>query len=452
MRGGFDVVTLKDTDFRYTRSAQRIDWTKNAYSIGPYFIDMIRSIRWNEYGFKGDATFTSPAVLVEGGKKIKETEVRSIPVTASLSGPFSFYFFGGCVYEILNSELPTPPPGSRPSLRDYVDPTGDVDVLVSMPTVRFDDKTIGDEVDDYFLKPGDDGTPVLNEVLDDYSKWLLTQIQTWLEELQKKPIFDRLFGNTVAFDHKANKNDETFHADISVRIGNLWLVRVPLLDSGMLKIQIAVQFEGTEPDHILECVIPIESKPENGFVLNRSVYEFQKKYFVLNETLPLQSYCSLIEDNRNAMLARYKFAKDEDSRHKFFNHIGRMQYLNQLFQFINPGKTTQKECPPHIIADFILTFLYSFGELRKDKDFPTSVLPESITEHLINLLYTPPRTDRSGKPIAKKLIQDSVYIEEKRTSVPVEEILTGLTLPMGGTRRRRSQRNKSRRRRTTCMK
>ena len=389
-------------------------------------------------------------MLVEGGKKIKETEVRSIPVTASLSGPFSFYFFGGCVYEILNNTLPPPPPpGSRPSLRDYVDPTGDVDVLVNVPTVRFDDKTI--EVDDYFLKPGDDGTPVLNEVLDDYSKWLLTQIQTWLEELQRKPIFDRLFGNTVAFDHKANENDETFHADISVQIGNLWLVRVPLLDRRMLKIQIAVQFEGTEPDHILECVISIESEPGKGLVINKSANEFQKKYFVWNETLPLQSYCSLIEDNRKAMIDRYKLAKVKESRHKFFNHIGRMQYLNQLFQFINPGKTTQKECPPHRIADLILHFLYSFGELRKDKDFPTSVSLESIAEHLINLLYYPPRTDREGK-IVKKLIQDSVYIEEKRTSVPVEEILTGLTLRSGGTRRRRSQRNKSRRRRTTCMK
>jgi len=103
-----------------------------------------------------------------------------------------------------------------------------------------------------------------------------------------------------------------------------------------------------------------------------------------------------------------------------------------------------QRCPFQMFAGIILHFLYSFGELRKDKDFPTSVSLESIPDHLINLLYYPPRTDREGK-IVKKLIQDSVYILEKRKSFTVEEILSGLTLPTGGTRRRRSHRNKSRR-------
>ena len=41
MKGGFDPIIIKDTDFKYTLDSERIIWTKNNYVAGIYLIQLI---------------------------------------------------------------------------------------------------------------------------------------------------------------------------------------------------------------------------------------------------------------------------------------------------------------------------------------------------------------------------------------------------------------------------
>ena len=55
-RGGFDIIPLKESDFKYTKDTNRILWTKNVFPIGEYIAQAILSIPWSTYKFKGTTT------------------------------------------------------------------------------------------------------------------------------------------------------------------------------------------------------------------------------------------------------------------------------------------------------------------------------------------------------------------------------------------------------------
>jgi hypothetical protein len=53
MKGGFEIKTVKDSEFTYTRDRGRINWVKNAYPIGLNLVSCVQNIPWLDYSYGG---------------------------------------------------------------------------------------------------------------------------------------------------------------------------------------------------------------------------------------------------------------------------------------------------------------------------------------------------------------------------------------------------------------
>jgi hypothetical protein len=225
-----------------------------------------------------------------------------------------FYFFGGCVYEIINKVLP------NVNLRDFVDPTGDIDVLLNMPAI---DVNFSGEIENYLL----DENGVMSEFLDNYTRWIINQLKIQLQSIPPL-ILDRLFENAVQFD--VSENEEAVHSDVREHLldRRVWIVRSPMYADKMIKIQVVVKFENTpESDHIIELVLPIANSIKDSGNLNNS--DFMED-FIMIHGFPVQNFINLIKDNLSAMRGRIHFYNNPELRHKLYNHVGRLQFINEL--------------------------------------------------------------------------------------------------------------------------
>lgn len=448
MKGGLRLVAVQDKDFKYTRSAQRIQWMKNLFPIGQYLIQIVRKIPWTSYEFKGnvelfhpigedDATF-DPAKPDEYVAEEVPIQTRWTMIQKKVEVPITepYYFFGGCVYEIINTLIPDPIP-----LRNYVDPTGDIDIRLYLPFIE----TPPDGIDyiNYHLKA--DGT--MNELLRNYTQWLMQQLEMQLKGIPK-PLFDQLFENTVSFDF--HEQGEALHSDLQIPVGNLWIVRVPQYDAGMIKIQVVCKFADTEADHCLEFVMPINTTPKvsnlNETILNLNDARMFIKGF------PLESFRRLLDGNLSGMKERAVLYNNEELRHKLYNHVGRIQYLNMFFSL---EKNHGFILGSHQItfANGVLQLLHYFigkreaNELRHFSHdgtvlgdaYTDDVMMLSLLRFLIRFVF--PKLDTTKPPLMK-----SVQIDSVRVGVP--ELLAKFPVAGGG-RARKTMRNRRRKRNQT---
>jgi len=436
MAGGLNLKKVEDSEFKYTRNTDRIKWTKHAIPIGEYLITCVRNIPWLDYKYSGKTTLW----VADEESRCTSDEIE---IYADLPRE-PYYFFGGCVYEILNAlalaERSRHPDIPYVNLRDYVDPTGDVDVKLVLPRVR-PAQEVDFDYSEYVLK--DDGTH-MTALLDHYTQWIFDKLREQIES--HAAIFDRLFENTERFE-LAEEPLEAAHADVFVRIGNIWLVRVLDTDLPMVKIQVVAKFLDTEPDHILELVLELTKKCDGNTIFQLDIAPLTS-ITTVKHGLRMSALSELIDGNNGGIKSRLKTHNDDELRHKFFNHVGRLQYLNNYLPTLSPRDR----------EEFVGNKLNTNRELI----ILFTTLAESIKKGQLPL-YSYNRsnnTANSNGEILRSLISNFIVLTDKTSrpadkfggQIPAEkifEILNPYLLAKGGYKRHTRRKPRRFRKRTS---
>jgi hypothetical protein len=386
-RGGFDLLPIKDSDFKYTIDTDRKLWTKNVFPIAEYIIQAIQNIPWSTYSFDAISYLWKPSGRTFESEQI---DLATYPLEA---GESRYYYFGGSVYEIMNRLYNRT---NMPNLHTYVDPTGDLDVMLILPRLHLRGGKSLDRYLAYFFhqlpyehqgrqaSPQAWGAPVVSangnrtnnntnnnnnnnhrankplaeppEILDcpneifsganatqetvvrdprrytrlieDYTDWVMDEFAKNLKKYKRGGLFDLLFGNTIPFN--LENDAEGRYADRILCIGNLKLVRSYLPYMGLIKIQLIARFTGMKrSDHICEFLLDMPYKPGSHLTL-RDYEAYEHKFHIL-KGYPLSNFAELVRGNIDSLINRYALFNG-DLRHKFYNHVGRMQYLHDFFK------------------------------------------------------------------------------------------------------------------------
>ena len=443
-KGGFNINPIQNKDFLYTRSQERIEWEQNAFPIGEYLIPLIQSIPWQQYRFQGITT-----IAEEREDEIVGIHTFSTNIEASMENfPFPYYFFGGCVYELIDRVYPN-------SIRNYIDPTGDIDVHLSLPAIT-QIPVEGDPYIDTVILPT--GKEVMSPLIDHYTQWLYRE---WVKQIQlfsNLPFFPILFGNTVPFSYQ--ENDEGKKADLFTQIHNLWIVRIPDIEGKMVKIQLLVKFTSTkESDHIVEFVLPLNctSELQGGIKYESIQIKHESNTYMLLPTIPIASFGKLLLDNCKAMVEREPMRDSDEYRHKFFNHVGRIQYLNRIlppfYQTIQNKNEYRKAMNSLFPADFEKTLFQYLLHKRKthmlwilDHEYKQSELDEftflrMLIGNMVQLNYYYTIHGRNGPKLFKYTSFANSYITELFTEAELQQfILPEKNIQKAGTRKRRKHR------------
>ena len=169
--------------------------------------------------------------------------------------------------------------------------------------------------------------------VEDYTSWVMEHFANTLVKYKHGRLFDLLFGNTIPFN--LDNDTEGRYADKIICIGNLKLVRSYLPYMGLVKIQLIARFTGMKKsDHICEFLLDMPYKPNASLTLQK-YQSYEHKYQIL-KGFPLSNFAELIRGNIDSLINRYSLF-NTDLRHKFYNHVGRMQYLHDFFKTnLNP--------------------------------------------------------------------------------------------------------------------
>ena len=500
-RGGFDVIPIKDSDFKYTQDPDRILWTKNVFPIAEYIIQAIQKIPWESYKFVGTSAFW---------KKSGRFERDDFEVTIHPSSTPRYYYFGGSVYEIMNKLYNR---ADMPNLHSYVDPTGDLDIMLIPPHLTLAAGKSPEKYYAYFFNqllhehPGKKepanlqrhfnttngrmnlanidalntssnalsaeptefvgcanniftGNNTTRETvirdprqyskwIEHYTDWIMDNFADNLKKYQKGGLFTLLFGNSVKFN--LENDAEGRYADRVLCIGNLKLVRSYLPYMNLIKIQLIAKFQDmTRSDHICEFLMEMPHEPS---VSIEKFDSYKHKYQVL-KGFPLTTFSELVRGNLDSMINRYSLFQTT-LRHKFYNHVGRMQYLNDFFnRNLNPyyEKNASKlilsgeeytdlgnqmaKFSFYIAENYFTTQLFDFDSQGKSQGIPAFELSRLRNQLLKGLIGSYPkfllRKGVSGKyksPFVSIAFSEGDQIPA-RTKFPLHDIFDAAqTLP-----------------------
>jgi hypothetical protein len=115
-----DRPVVLNPDLPFVLSKPRRDWIAQFYPYAPYFIDIVKKIKWNEFNID----LAAKGVTIPPGMTVKLHlgYYKALP---------KYNFFGGIVTEILDKELEKiVRTRDLPRLHDYVAPTADIDVSI----------------------------------------------------------------------------------------------------------------------------------------------------------------------------------------------------------------------------------------------------------------------------------------------------------------------------------
>jgi hypothetical protein len=309
-----NIVLIKNSNFKYTSNKNRKKFVTHLFPYGNYIIDLIQSIPWKSYKYNGKMNLWYEDA--DGTYKADEKYIY-----ASTEDFLAYYYFGGCVYEILDALY-------NANLHKYTDPTGDIDVRINMPKINYkSDK----DYTEYYFKNITQNSLEMSDLLDNYTRWIYDEFKKQLETIPTV-YFQEIFNDTIPFDYKTNYEGKS--ADITTQLGNLWLVRTLLFDRGMIKIQLIAKFKDMlESDHIVEFVLPVSNNITEVYeLISDSVGMFTKQYQLIKK-YPVETFSKLYSGNFSAIKERYN-THNKPNRHKFYNHIGRLIFLNTLLPSI----------------------------------------------------------------------------------------------------------------------
>ena len=385
--------------FRYTTDIDRKLFAVKVHQIG--FIKlmrMIHSINWNSYSFHSDCTLLHCRTDDEYSESLDYNFVVK-PIRAHCSN-VPYHFFGGCVYFLYTK--------TEPDFNHFMDPTADVDVSIDIPIID----SIGDNepLEEYhksILKQGDGQTELTepNEMMRDYLNWLLNEVYN-LFEIEFTNIYDDLEEYTYETPSILTRN---IHNKVYFSI---------IEETNMLKIQIECKVVGMQkPDHLLELVIRSLKREQTMDTWDRGsefVSKFKKNVIVEKNGLFIQSYDELISHNIDSITNRI----DTLQKHKLYNHIARVQYLNDIY-------------PNHkvLISDDIKKLLYFLWQNRANMQIYNYNKHYNSNDFMVSMIGNFLKRLRADKvPKGSFIVQgsfiDSNNVVKKFKIMTTKELLT----------------------------
>ncbi len=435
--GSLNRTAVPNTTFQYTTSKQRREWVRHTYPLGDYLIfSVIEQIPWHTYTWSGETTLAVPV-----SESDTDFTDMSVLARASTAAERPYTYFGGSVFEILHHLFPTIP------LRDLVDPTGDIDILLHIPYPRLElPKEAEAAVEASALLSDVTAQGTLTPLAADFTKWVFNQFCLQLRRIPDK-IWEDMFGDCESFD-PFTVDPEGEITEIFKR-GNVCVQRIPIVSDTMSKIQLVAQFPGLEPDHLVEFVVPLRKTDIDSatmFETSDTPTPIQR----LNWRFPIVSFSSTIRSNAQAMRERSEI--NESAKHKFWNHVGRQQYLNRLIPHISKDDFEYEKTKLAHSIFFMCIQLF----LLKKSGFLTQSLIDSMISNMLPLAFED-SYDRLGRRISVGISGTHIRVYELK-GTPFEgqtyaDILREIAprfhiaaaVKKGG--RRRTRRLKSQRRR-----
>ena len=355
MIGGFkNKVT--DIDFKYTTDPSRIVWVKTFYPHLGTLVNAIQSINYNSYEYAGTCIF-----------RIKQTPKGSDQSTYTFiieniipNSKLGYYFFGGICYELLNDSSKNNPP-----LSNYVDPTGDIDVIVKVPEPRIKKliklfKTF-ENYDGYDILVlfGKNVNPYYTHI----ARWIYSKFVSVVEGLNLN------IDGSVPFE--INEYVNAIFAD--VKVGNAHVVMY-LENENTIKIQLVFKIvsEGmTVIDHVVE------------FLISPPVYQDELQTIVVKDKqIHMQDMMSLFRDNFDAHQKRTQIVRVNDNTkyHKVINHTSRILYL---LEYLNQNRIAD----PDLLESFNSYIIEPFTRKPSYTEFNQSLIYYRINKGVFEIAY-----------------------------------------------------------------
>lgn len=301
-------------EYKYTKNKDRIIFSSYLNKLGVVDLMMyiMPSIPWEEYKYEGKNN-----ILCYDTEKDKEIyEDKDIVAVSNIEGDGRPYFyFGGCIYNLYKTM-----PG-REDKKNYMDPTGDIDVRLNLPKII----SVEGRNDIEFMSNHShnikESTGLLTNLTDNYLRWLCDKIYDIFLKIKKKLVNELVEYKFMSDEYiYYNKNIDN----------KIYFVIVQ--EYKMIKIQVECKVKGMKnPDHLFECVVPEDDFKESLDMGNRNFNKLCEKY----ENIYIQTFDGLIDGNISSITDRTVLYNDNDFRHKLYNHIARLRYLNLIYPYEN---------------------------------------------------------------------------------------------------------------------
>ena len=363
------LTNYDDLDFRYTFSKNRIKWITNIYPYSYIFLEIPNLIEWGEFQYRGPCEICIQNDEENDEEDDKEDDPKfnpnltsnaalytdSIGLVSSTSDLPKYIFFGGCAYEIISRKYP------KVNLNEFIDPTGDIDILLQLPKLKLLNTNIKNDVptnfnqNEYIFVQSDrtneiDPPTWLNSYICALGQWLVESITNVLTlELETPEKIRTIFPDIKEFDIdrydelKPYYKKEKLGYNLKDIHGLIYIASFIVGD--MYKIQVIMKI-GNEIDHVLEFVYTgITCKYKAYFKTNNK----DETYFSIDINgieYKIDDVSELIIGNLNAYAIRNQIVheKYKISYHKAINHVGRLLYLLELeYQYTTPKKGWRKD-------------------------------------------------------------------------------------------------------------
>ncbi len=342
----FREIKLHNYNFKYTVSKERIVWCKNVYNGLSQLISIVKNIRWEEYEFNDECEIS----LME------EDDIYSAPKLKRMHtkpATLKYEILGGATYELLN-KINYP----NVNLRDFMDPTGDADITITMPTLYNDEISEDENFYDVAI-PLLESDGRMHTYLRTTIEWCFNKI---LEQLNMHDL-SALFPNSVPFDIAEyseipieSRVSDLIFRDVIIPNSHCHLVSFYASNMNLFKIQLVIKIADSNVvkiDHLIEFIFNdfmyTKTYDNKNYIVNIIHFpNFQGKQIELDYCKDLQTpnisgYKCDIEYNINNLSTLFKsnfnayefrqgvfIKKKKNEYHKAINHIGRIIYLLEL--------------------------------------------------------------------------------------------------------------------------
>jgi len=316
---------------------------------------MLPKMAWGSFRYTGPMIIETEGLEgseYDGSPRIYHTVGECQPISGA-----PYEVFGGTACELWAKKFPEVP------IRNFVDITGDIDVMVSLPTVIPEDadlRKLIDEAGSSAVKPLMFYEGSYTVYGDMFTKWLFEQILHRVEEIA--PYFD--IKDLILPGYK--EDPESALSDLHVAVGNLLVCRLVNEDKSLIKIQILTKVVPDIVHNIMELIVA----PNGSFTAHT-------RFTV--DGIHVQGLIELLYGQLNGLTGRASGMmstmaglpgigrmENYPSFYKFDNHCARLIYIATLLKFVEGKRYPEnKNSLPYLTewqAVDILEQLYDGGK------------------------------------------------------------------------------------------
>jgi hypothetical protein len=342
-----EIRKLQNYNFKYTLSKERIVWCKNVYNGLSQITNIVKEIDWDSYAFDDDCLIQYETETEDSRGSITYShEYKNMRMKTVEK--LKYQIFGGCAYELLDNIY-----NNQVDLRKFMDPTGDLDVVITIPQIFnqeiYDDESFVPRVPFFDILNTSYVEPdkKINKYYESVITWCYENI---LEKISNYNL-NELFPKSVPFDINEYEQIPTDSKTPNLgfkdtAIGNLHLVSfVQNVLSNMFKIQLIIKIEDKGVsiiDHVMEFIFTYEKYneivqyaniPNRNLTLDHCSFlnNINKSIEKCDLYFTIDNLDYMLKENFDAYKRRHFIIKRSDNNsHKAFNHIMRIIYLIEL--------------------------------------------------------------------------------------------------------------------------